>query len=81
MSIMDKFASATANRSARKKRGGLKGFFKGVWVELKKVHWPSRSELATYTGVVVLTVLALGLVISLFDWIISSMITLIVGLV
>ena len=39
------------------------GFFKGVRTELKKVVWPTRKELVSYTGVVIFTcvVFSLGL--------------------
>jgi len=38
-------------------------FFKGVKTEMKKVVWPTRKELVSYTGVVVFTcvVFALGI--------------------
>jgi preprotein translocase subunit SecE len=42
-------------------------FFKEVWFELKKVSWPNRKTLISYTIVVVVTVLILGLFIGLWD--------------
>ena len=46
----------------KKKRGSLKDYFKGVKVEMKKVVWPTRKELGSYTVVVLVTcaVFALG---------------------
>lgn len=46
---------ATAARQAQPKRErrSLREYFKGVRLEMKKVVWPTRSELASYTGVVV----------------------------
>ncbi len=64
-------AAAKNNTKKPKKRGRLKGFFKGVWSELKKVHWPSKKQLVTYTGVVIVAVLIMSLAISLFDWLLS----------
>lgn len=69
-----------ATTAEARKPGRVKGFFKGVWSELKKVHWPSKKQLVTYTGVVILAVVAMALVISLYDWIVSSLIQLILGL-
>jgi preprotein translocase subunit SecE len=43
-------------------------FFRGVWSELKKVHWPKRKEIVTYT----LVVLASVFVVSMLIWIIDS---------
>lgn len=81
MSVLGKMAKDATNKEARKKQNSkMKVFFRGVWSELKKVHWPSKKQLATYTGVVLVAVLALSLVISLFDWVISSLVQLLLGL-
>ncbi len=62
-------------------RGGkFKTFFKGVLSELKKVHWPDKKTLITYTGVVVVTVLILSLAISGLDWIFTNLIRLTLGI-
>jgi len=42
-------------------------FFKGTLNELKKVHWPNRREIIIYTSVVVVAVVAVGVLIWLFD--------------
>lgn len=47
---------------------GMSRFFRGVSAELKKVNWPSRKELTTYTIVVIATVLVIAFIISLWDW-------------
>ena len=46
----------------KKKRGSFREFYRGVRTEMKKVVWPTRKELVSYTGVVILTcaVFALG---------------------
>jgi preprotein translocase subunit SecE len=46
---------------------GIRRFFRNVIAELKKVNWPSRKELITYTIVVIVTVLAVAAIISLWD--------------
>ena len=68
------------NTNQPAKRGGIKSFFKGVWSELKKVHWSNKKELIKYTGVVIVTVAGFAVVISAFDWIISSIVELLLGL-
>jgi len=35
--------------------------------ELKKVHWPGRTQLIAYTGVVLLSVAFIALLVWLFD--------------
>ncbi len=47
--------------------GGFKRFFRNVTAELKKVNWPSRKELTTYTIVVIITVLLVSLIIWVWD--------------
>lgn len=42
-------------------------FLKGAFNELKKVHWPTRREIIIYTAVVIVTVVAVGVLIWLFD--------------
>ena len=60
-------------KDTKKKQGKMASFFKGVWSELKKVHWPSKKQLVNYTGVVIFTVAAFAIAISIFDWGISSL--------
>lgn len=43
-------------------------YFRGVWSELKKVHWPNRQQLLTYTGVVLVSVAIVAFLI----WIVDS---------
>ncbi|MDR1953606.1 MAG: preprotein translocase subunit SecE [Clostridiales Family XIII bacterium] len=52
----------TVNAEARK-GGGLKEYFKGVKIETKKVVWPTRRELISYTVVVLFTCAFFGLMI------------------
>ncbi|CAA7600127.1 Protein translocase complex, SecE/Sec61-gamma subunit [Acididesulfobacillus acetoxydans] len=47
-------------------------YFRGVWAELKKVHWPTRQQLLVYTGVVVLSVA----IVAILMWIVDSALTL-----
>jgi preprotein translocase subunit SecE len=45
----------------------IKGYFRGTYFELKKVHWPDRRQLVIYTGVVLFTVVTIALLIWLLD--------------
>lgn len=38
-----------------KKKGSIKDYFKGVKLEMKKVVWPTKKELGSYTVVVFVT--------------------------
>ena len=71
---------ATKNEADKKKiKDRVQAFFRGVWSELKKVHWPDRKQLITYTGVVIVFVLAVSLAISALDWLFSSLLRLALG--
>lgn len=52
---------ASAQAKSDKKRGGIREYFKGVKIEMKKVVWPTRKELISYTGVVLFTCIIFGL--------------------
>lgn len=52
-------------------------FFRNVWVELKRVTWPKRKELYSYTVTVVLTVLFLTIFFALIDLGVSALLKLI----
>jgi preprotein translocase subunit SecE len=55
-------ASASSRRAAaveQRKKTGVRQFLKEVRQELKKVLWPTRRELVTYTIVVLVTVIVL----------------------
>ncbi|MFA6808011.1 MAG: preprotein translocase subunit SecE [Eubacteriales bacterium] len=46
-------------------------YIREVWNELKKVHWPTRQQLLTYTAVVFVTVAIVALLI----WVVDSGLT------
>ena len=51
-----------ATKENANKKAGFKEYFRGVKVEMKKVVWPTKKEIISYTGVVIATcaVFALG---------------------
>lgn len=54
-------------------------YFKGVWSELKKVHWPDRKQLLTYTGVVFIAVAIIAVLLWVVDSGLSIVLTKILG--
>lgn len=60
---------ATKNANATKKGGG---YFKSVRSELRKVSWPNRKELSSYTTVVLvmcaLAAVSIGLIDTVFQF-------------
>ncbi len=53
----------------------IKDFFRKVKMELKKVNWPNRNEVYSYTGVVLLTVSVLIVFIGIVDYMFTIIIT------
>ena len=39
----------------KKQRTGIREYFKGIKTEMKKVVWPTKKELGSFTVIVVLT--------------------------
>lgn len=66
---------ATAEKTAKPgfaKRVGnffsrIKKFFVNMWHELKKVTWPSKTDVVKYSIVVIVFMVVMGIVIGLID--------------
>jgi preprotein translocase subunit SecE len=54
-------------KETAKKKEGLRSYFKGVRLELRKVVWPTKEELISYTWVVVLFCAVFALVFWAID--------------
>ena len=61
-------AKKQADTAKQKQAAKMSGYFRGVLSELKKVHWPDRKQLVTYTGVVFVAVA----IMSIMLWIVDS---------
>lgn len=62
-----KFKMATEANANVKKNGKLATYFKGVKVETKKVVWPTRKTLVSYTAVVIAVSIVISLITYLLD--------------
>ncbi len=51
-----------------------KKFFQSVWLELKKVSWPTKKELVDSTIVVLTAIIILGAIVAVVDQITSILI-------
>jgi preprotein translocase subunit SecE len=65
----DKAESGSVATKREGRRGGnrISGFFREVVSELRKVIWPTRKELLTYTGVVIVFVTVVTTIVALLD--------------
>lgn len=92
MAVSRKIGSTQASKRAVQKKKDGKGaakkesffvrarrFLEGVGQELKKVHWPTRRETIIYTAVVLVSVTAVGILIWIFDSILSQLLRLIIS--
>ena len=53
---------AMAASAQKRKRGSIKEYFKGVKLEMKKVVWPTKEELGSFTAIVLATCAAFAVV-------------------
>ncbi len=49
----------------------VRDYLRGVYNELKKVHWPNRNQLVAYTAVVLISVALVAVIIWAFDLLLS----------
>ena len=84
--------STKAEKSGKKKTAKKENFFKRIWKklvklckdtvgEMKKVVWTPKNELKKNTKLVILTVVAIGIVIAVFDTACSYLINTLAGLI
>ncbi len=52
----------------KKKRRSPVRFFKDIWSEIKKVTWPTRKELTSYSLAVIAFIIIMAAVAGLFDF-------------
>lgn len=65
--------------SKKRQRTNVPAFFREVRSELRRVHWPSRKELASYSLVVFVFVMVLGAYIFGIDQVFAAFILQIFG--
>jgi preprotein translocase subunit SecE len=75
----DKAAGNAAPKTPRKKRTSPALFIRQIIAELRKVVWPTRSELLTYTSVVIVFVVAIIGIVALFDYGITHAVSAVFG--
>jgi preprotein translocase subunit SecE len=65
-------AARRAQTTEKRKRTGARQFPKEVRMELKKVDWPSRRELVSYTIVVLATLIVTTAYVAGLDYVFSK---------
>lgn len=61
-------AQAVRDRAAIRKRAGIFEFLREVRAELKRVSWPTRQEVVTFTAVTLITTTVITLFIFALDF-------------
>jgi preprotein translocase subunit SecE len=67
-------ATRRAAQQEKRKRASVRQFLREVRLELKKVDWPTRKELITYTVVVLVTITVLTSFVFAIDWVFAKLI-------
>jgi preprotein translocase subunit SecE len=65
-------AARRAQTPEKRKRAGIRQFLREVRLELKKVDWPSRRELVSYTVVVLATLIVTTAYVAGLDFVFSK---------
>jgi preprotein translocase subunit SecE len=65
-------ATRRAQATEKRKRAGVRQFLKEVRLELKKVDWPTRRELVSYTIVVLVTLIVTTAYVAGLDFVFSK---------
>ena len=75
--------SGTGTTESERKKKGLFArfslFIREVIAELRKVIWPTRKELITYTGVVLVFVLIMASIIGVYDFVFGELVLRVFG--
>jgi preprotein translocase subunit SecE len=53
--------------------GKVKGFFEDSWSELQKVVWPNTEQVSRFTVVVMITVIAVGFFLWVWDTLLAGL--------
>lgn len=88
--VLEPDATQDAEETEKKaRRGGKRGkkgpfgrlalFYRQIVAELRKVVWPTRNDLSTYTTVVIVFVVAVIAFVSVVDWGFSKLIAYVFG--
>jgi preprotein translocase subunit SecE len=72
-------AARRAQMQEKRKRTSTRQFLKEVRLELKKVDWPSRQELVSYSVVVLVTVVVVTSIVAAFDSVFSQLMLKLMG--
>jgi preprotein translocase subunit SecE len=70
--IRGESATEDKGKPARKKRTTPALFVRQVAAELRKVIWPTRKELITYTAISLVFVLIMVAIVSALDWVLQK---------
>ncbi|WP_049755826.1 preprotein translocase subunit SecE [Desulforamulus reducens] len=70
--VAKKESAKVQKPSVSERAGSVSKYLRGVQNELKKVHWPTRKEVVTYTAVVLASVAVVAAVI----WVLDSLLSL-----
>jgi preprotein translocase subunit SecE len=65
---------ARTDRKEARQRGRVINFFIQVWAELRRVQWPTRSQVTQATAVVVVFCLIAGAYLGIWDYVFNKLI-------
>lgn len=72
-------AKSNASKDKNKEAGAVKRYFRGVRSEFKKVIWPTKSQLANYSVIVIVVSIITAVVIYAVDFVVQQIFSLFLG--
>lgn len=67
------------NQLKERDSNSLKRYFRGVKAEFKRVVWPTKEQLANYTGIVLAVSIVTALLIYAIDYLVQFLFSLFLG--
>lgn len=68
-----------AKQKNKRKRRTPARYFKDMWSELKKVTWPARKDLISYTLAVIAFIVVMAIVTGIFDFGLGKLFSLVIS--
>ena len=78
IAVKDGKKVSKAKNPNKKKRRSLIKYLKEVWFELKKVTWPTKKEMVSYTIAVVVFILIFAVLVGGVDWLLANGLNLVI---
>ncbi|MHB1315942.1 MAG: preprotein translocase subunit SecE [Christensenellales bacterium] len=78
IAVKDAKKTGKAKNPNKKKRRSPARFIKEMWFELKKVTWPTKKDMVSYTITVIVFILIFAALVGGIDWLLANGLNLVI---